>query len=90
MKRNHPVKSATSFLFYHINFFLHILENLILPYTIYSILAYPFYSCINGIRPEKIDKVLASYGYIPVKQKGSHKHYLNKETGDLITNRCAE
>jgi len=39
----------------------------------------------NGIRPEKIDKVLAAYGYVPARQKGSHKHYLNKETGDLIT-----
>lgn len=39
----------------------------------------------NGIRPEEIDKVLTAYGYIPARQKGSHKHYLNKETGDLIT-----
>ena len=39
----------------------------------------------NGMRPEEIDKVLAAYGYIPARQKGSHKHYLNKETGDLIT-----
>jgi hypothetical protein len=35
----------------------------------------------NGLRPEEIDKVLAAYGYIPARQK----HYLNKETGDLIT-----
>ena len=39
----------------------------------------------NGMWPEEIDKVLAAYGYIPARQKGSHKHYLNKETGDLIT-----
>lgn len=39
----------------------------------------------NGIRPEEIDKVLAAYGYVPARQKGSHKRYLNKETGDLIT-----
>ena len=39
----------------------------------------------NGMRPEEIDKVLAAYGYIPARQKGSHKHYLNNETGDLIT-----
>ena len=24
----------------------------------------------NGMRPEEIDKVLVSYGYIPVRQKG--------------------
>lgn len=39
----------------------------------------------NGIRPEEVEKVLKAYGYEPVRQKGSHKHYLNKETGDLIT-----
>ena len=39
----------------------------------------------NGIRSEETDKVLAAYNYVPVRQKGSHKHYLNKETGDLIT-----
>ena len=39
----------------------------------------------NGIRPEEVEKVLGAYGYITVRQKGSHKHYLNKETGDLIT-----
>ena len=26
----------------------------------------------NGIRPEEIDKVLAAYGYVPARQKGSH------------------
>jgi len=39
----------------------------------------------NGIRPEEADKVLRANGYEAVRQKGSHKHYLNKETGDLIT-----
>ncbi len=39
----------------------------------------------NGIRPEEAEKVLSAYGYIPARQKGSHKHYLNKDTGDLIT-----
>ena len=39
----------------------------------------------NGIRPEEVEKVLGTYGYIPARQKGNHKHYLNKETGDLIT-----
>lgn len=39
----------------------------------------------NGVRPEEAEKVLVAYGYLPVRQKGSHKHYLNKDTGDLIT-----
>lgn len=39
----------------------------------------------NGVRPEEVDKVLKAYGYEPVRQKGSHKQYLNKETGDLTT-----
>ncbi len=39
----------------------------------------------NGIRPEEAEKVLGAYGYALVRQKGSHRHYLNKETGDLIT-----
>ena len=39
----------------------------------------------NGIRPEEVEKVLGAYGYFAARQKGSHKHYLNKETGDLIT-----
>lgn len=39
----------------------------------------------NGIRPEEVEKVLKSYGYEYVRQKGSHRHYLNKATGDLIT-----
>lgn len=44
----------------------------------------------NGIRPEEAERVLNAYGYTPVRQKGSHRHYLNKITGDLITiNRSA-
>lgn len=39
----------------------------------------------NGIRPEEAEKVLRAYGYIPARQKGSHRHYMNKEKGDLIT-----
>jgi len=39
----------------------------------------------NGIRPEEADKVLKAYGYEPVRQKGSHKQYLNKDTGELTT-----
>jgi predicted RNA binding protein YcfA (HicA-like mRNA interferase family) len=39
----------------------------------------------NGIRPEEADKVLQAYGYEPVRQKGSHRQYLNKKTGDLTT-----
>ena len=39
----------------------------------------------NGIRPEEADKILDAFGYVAVRQKGSHKQYLNKETGDLIT-----
>ncbi len=35
----------------------------------------------NGIRPEEVDKVLRAYGYEPA----SHKQYLNKKTGNLIT-----
>ena len=39
----------------------------------------------NGIRPEEAEKVLKAYGYEPVRQKGSHKQYLNRETGELTT-----
>lgn len=39
----------------------------------------------NGVRPEEADKVLQHYGYIPVRQRGSHKQYLNEQTGDLVT-----
>ncbi|MBQ9564372.1 MAG: type II toxin-antitoxin system HicA family toxin, partial [Synergistaceae bacterium] len=35
----------------------------------------------NGIRPEEAEKVLAAFGYLPVRQKGSHVHYLNRQTG---------
>lgn len=38
----------------------------------------------NGIRPEEAEKVLKYFGYKPVRQKGSHRHYLH-ETGELIT-----
>lgn len=38
----------------------------------------------NGIRPEEAEKVLESHGYVPARQKGSHKHYLNKKTGKPI------
>ncbi|MCL1829309.1 MAG: type II toxin-antitoxin system HicA family toxin [Oscillospiraceae bacterium] len=33
---------------------------------------------------EEAEKVLAAYGYDFKRQKGSHRHYLNKQ-GDLIT-----
>lgn len=39
----------------------------------------------NGIRPEEAEKVLKAYGYEPVRQRGSHKQYLNRNTGDLTT-----
>lgn len=39
----------------------------------------------NGIRPEEAEKVLKAFGYEPVRQKGSHRQYLNRETGDLTT-----
>lgn len=39
----------------------------------------------NGIRADEADKVLRAYGYEGVRQKGSHKQYLNKETSDLTT-----
>ena len=39
----------------------------------------------NGIRAEEAEKVLKAFGYEPVRQKGSHKQYLNKATGDLTT-----
>ena len=39
----------------------------------------------NGIRADEADKILRAYGYEGVRQKGSHKQYLNKETGDLTT-----
>ena len=39
----------------------------------------------NGIRMAEAEKVLIAYGYYSVRQKGSHKHFLNSKTGDLIT-----
>ena len=39
----------------------------------------------NGIRLEEADKVLRAYGYEEVRQKGRHKQYLNKQTGNLTT-----
>ena len=39
----------------------------------------------NGIRPEEADKVLNAFGYQLVRQKGSHRQYLNKQTGELTT-----
>ena len=38
----------------------------------------------HGIRMEEVEKVLAAYGYDFKRQKGSQRHYLNKQ-GDLIT-----
>ncbi|MBQ8326546.1 MAG: type II toxin-antitoxin system HicA family toxin [Lachnospiraceae bacterium] len=39
----------------------------------------------NGVRPEEAEKVLRAYNFLPVRQRGSHKHYLNEDTGVLIT-----
>ena len=39
----------------------------------------------NGIRPEEAEKVLKAFGYEMVRQKGSHKQYLNKNSGELTT-----
>ncbi len=39
----------------------------------------------NGIRPEEADKVLNAFGYKLVRQRGSHRQYLNKKTGELTT-----
>lgn len=39
----------------------------------------------NGIRPEEADKVLNAFGYTLVRQRGSHRQYLNKQTGELTT-----
>ena len=38
----------------------------------------------RGIRLEEAEKVLAAYGYIFKRQRGSHRHYLS-DNGDLIT-----
>ena len=39
----------------------------------------------NAVRPIEAEKVLNTVGYEAVRQKGSHKHYLNRQSGDLIT-----
>ena len=39
----------------------------------------------NGIRPEEAEKVLKYLGYECVRQRGSHKQYLQKSTGQLTT-----
>jgi predicted RNA binding protein YcfA (HicA-like mRNA interferase family) len=39
----------------------------------------------NGVRPEEAEKVLNAYGFVSVRQKGSHRQYLKKSTGELIT-----
>ena len=39
----------------------------------------------NAIRAVEAEKVLKAFGYEAVRQKGSHKHYLNKKSGNLIT-----
>ena len=38
----------------------------------------------NGIKPTEAEKVLEAFGYKADRQRGSHKHYINK-SGDLIT-----
>lgn len=38
----------------------------------------------NGIRVSEADKVLSAFGYNLDRQKGSHRHYINK-AGDVIT-----
>ncbi len=35
------------------------------------------YNQPNGFRPSEAEKVLIAFGYVPVRQKGSHNHYLN-------------
>ena len=39
----------------------------------------------SGIRLDEAEKVLKYIGYELVRQKGSHKQYLNKSTGELTT-----
>lgn len=39
----------------------------------------------NAIRPTEAEKVLKAFGYEAVRQRGSHKHYLNRQSGNLIT-----
>jgi len=38
----------------------------------------------NGIRFTEAARVLASYGYILVRKKGSHRHFRN-DSGEVIT-----
>jgi len=38
----------------------------------------------HGVRLSEAEKVLAAYGYSFSRQKGSHRHYINK-AGDVIT-----
>jgi len=38
----------------------------------------------HGIRLSEAEKVLAAYGYVFIRQKGSHRHFIN-ESGDIIT-----
>jgi predicted RNA binding protein YcfA (HicA-like mRNA interferase family) len=38
----------------------------------------------RGIRLAEAEKVLAAYGYVFKRQKGSHRHYANAE-GRIIT-----
>jgi predicted RNA binding protein YcfA (HicA-like mRNA interferase family) len=38
----------------------------------------------HGIRMAEADKVLKAKGYEFARQKGSHRHYINK-SGDVIT-----
>lgn len=38
----------------------------------------------SGIRMAEAEKVLAAYGYLLDRQKGSHCHYINQK-GDVIT-----
>lgn len=39
----------------------------------------------NAVRPIEAEKVLSAFGYDAIRQKGSHRHYLNRQSGDLIT-----
>lgn len=39
----------------------------------------------NGVRIEEAERVLEALGYQLVRQKGSHRQYLNRETGELTT-----
>jgi len=38
----------------------------------------------HGIRIAEAERVLMHYGYMLARQRGSHRHYINK-TGDVIT-----